>query len=235
MSRTGFPISLRRFSTMEVCICWRISCGPLLDFVGFSMTSQSCFSEGPASDIGLAAVEASEATEAPPGEGADADAEAELRRRGGEAAGVALAAALGLAIFLAEGRGGILNPTTFHAFFSSSLSSGMPQNRSARCFNVSKGTSATYKGSNWFSKNSPKFGVNSGSRAVASAACAEPWGKASSEVVAMAAPTKGTTSSDWLSVAVAMRASTCPCSMAFRSFRLPQLRSQRLRQGLVPF
>lgn len=109
-ARDSFPCLI----TTELVIICRINGGPMIDFVcfvGFSITSQSAASEGPAgggegSTVAKATVETEDdATEPPLGED------------GG-----------GLTIFFVGATGrGFRNPSTFQAFLSSSLLSGKPQ------------------------------------------------------------------------------------------------------------
>lgn len=140
----SFPCAWLRFTT-EFCICCLGA--PMFDLPFFSMTAKRAVNEGPAGGGEPAAERLStsvvEAEEAALGEVTDA--------------------CLFLADdFFTDWRGGIVSPNTFQAFRSSSLSNGIPQYLSTRCFRVSKGTSAIYNGSNCCSKNSPKVGVNRG-------------------------------------------------------------------------
>lgn len=133
-------------ATIEVCICCRVE-----DLVGRSIFSMSVASEGP--DAPACANASMDTVEV----GVDVEDATEAALEEGW-----LFVGLLVGLF-AVSRRGIDVPSTFQAFFSSSLSSGMPQYLSARCLRVSKGTSATYSGNSCCIRNSPTVGVSNAS------------------------------------------------------------------------
>lgn len=138
--------SLPRLSTTDVFICWRIMGGPMFDFVGLSMTSTRSAKDGPFTTTGQVVGEPEEETRGLWGKELWRSRSSWVKELWRWSCGVA--GARGLVDFFTTACRGMGSPSTFQAFCSSSLSSGMPQNLSARCLRLSKGTSDTYRGNN---------------------------------------------------------------------------------------